>query len=433
MVGGIRTYKDDDYDEMTCESKPSIDGCFFGEADKKKVEEIMINAGLGLAQSGDLSRSTSNSEEGEKKSNDHIVWVVNVAHRTKANHLKIALSAHGKVVKVQTLINANYPGSSCYGRVTMASSEDVDKVIKNLNNTELDGQMIKLTRDVKQCIFSNNKKEKKDNDNVDSCCSVPGPERTKGETNDTYGGENMWMEGFHGERVGSAHLYRRKNETILTFAQIKEERERQKIRNQERSLREEKRRRIENDSRQPEANRHQQEHYRLKQERGLQMKRTIFVRPTNESSDHEKLTVGKKESEKILEENARAENDNGRFLAATADSISQAKTKSHKSPENTSHSYDREIGHGYDRQRSHQNGKSPDYDAGRSHDYQRERSCDFDLGRDYNYNAEHSGLTTSMGSSSSHLSAGTCGIHLSSGANVLGSSLGPHLPSENSD
>lgn len=80
------------------------------------------------------------------KSNPNVVWVSNVAQNTRASELKAALSACGKVTGAKVVVNARYPGSSCFGYVTMGSLEDVDNVIAKLNNTELNGQIIKIEK-----------------------------------------------------------------------------------------------------------------------------------------------------------------------------------------------------------------------------------------------------------------------------------------------
>lgn len=80
------------------------------------------------------------------KSNPHVVWVSNVARNTRASELKTALSACGKVVGAKVVVNASYPGSTRFGYVTMGSVEDVQNVISKLNNTELNGKIIKIEK-----------------------------------------------------------------------------------------------------------------------------------------------------------------------------------------------------------------------------------------------------------------------------------------------
>lgn len=87
------------------------------------------------------------------KSNPNVVWVSNVAQNTRASELKAALSTCGKVTGAKVVVNARYPGSNCFGYVTMGSLEDVANVIAKLNNTELKGQMIKIEKVIEKFSF----------------------------------------------------------------------------------------------------------------------------------------------------------------------------------------------------------------------------------------------------------------------------------------
>ena len=80
------------------------------------------------------------------KSNPNVVWISNVAQNTRASELKAALSSCGKVTGAKVVVNARFPGSCCFGYVTMSSVEDVENVIAKLNNTELNGQIIKIDK-----------------------------------------------------------------------------------------------------------------------------------------------------------------------------------------------------------------------------------------------------------------------------------------------
>lgn len=90
------------------------------------------------------------------KSNPKVVWISNITQNTRANELKKALSVCGKVNGAKIVVNARYPRTCCFGYVTMASVEDVDNVIAKLNNTELNGQIIKIE---KVAILVENKKK----------------------------------------------------------------------------------------------------------------------------------------------------------------------------------------------------------------------------------------------------------------------------------
>lgn len=85
-------------------------------------------------------------------SNPKVVWISNITQNTRANELKKALSVCGKVNGAKIVVNARYPGTCCFGYVTMASIEDVENVISKLNNTELNGQIIKIEKVAKLLI-----------------------------------------------------------------------------------------------------------------------------------------------------------------------------------------------------------------------------------------------------------------------------------------
>lgn len=80
------------------------------------------------------------------KSNPNVIWVSNVAKNTRASELKALLSTCGKVTGAKVVVNARFPGSCCFGYVTMSCIEDVDNVIAKLNSTELNGHIIKIDR-----------------------------------------------------------------------------------------------------------------------------------------------------------------------------------------------------------------------------------------------------------------------------------------------
>lgn len=86
------------------------------------------------------------------KSNPNVVWISNVAQNTRASELKAALSSCGKVTGAKVVVNARFPGTCCFGYVTMSSVEDVENVIAKLNNTELNGQIIKIDK-VRVTVF----------------------------------------------------------------------------------------------------------------------------------------------------------------------------------------------------------------------------------------------------------------------------------------
>lgn len=82
------------------------------------------------------------------------LWITNISQTTRATELKQALSFYGKVIGAKVVINAKYPGACCYGYVTMDTVEDADKCIAKLNNTELNGQIIRIEKVILLRCFS---------------------------------------------------------------------------------------------------------------------------------------------------------------------------------------------------------------------------------------------------------------------------------------
>lgn len=74
------------------------------------------------------------------------LWITNISKTTRATELKQALSEYGKVIGAKVVINARFPGTCCYGYVTMETVADADNCIEKLNNTELNGQIIKIEK-----------------------------------------------------------------------------------------------------------------------------------------------------------------------------------------------------------------------------------------------------------------------------------------------
>ncbi|RXG73730.1 Scaffold attachment factor B2 [Armadillidium vulgare] len=98
------------------------------------------------------SRNREGKESDEKEgssaeaSSSRNLWVSGLASNTRAQDLKSLFSKHGKVLSAKIVTNAKTPGAKCYGFVTMATIEDANKCIKNLNKTELHGRMIQVEK-----------------------------------------------------------------------------------------------------------------------------------------------------------------------------------------------------------------------------------------------------------------------------------------------
>uniref|UniRef100_H3DDE7 Scaffold attachment factor B n=1 Tax=Tetraodon nigroviridis TaxID=99883 RepID=H3DDE7_TETNG len=74
------------------------------------------------------------------------LWVSGLSSTTRATDLKTLFSKYGKVVGAKVVTNAKSPGARCYGFVTMSSTEEATKCITHLHRTELHGKMISVER-----------------------------------------------------------------------------------------------------------------------------------------------------------------------------------------------------------------------------------------------------------------------------------------------
>ncbi|KAK4871744.1 hypothetical protein RN001_015868 [Aquatica leii] len=229
------------------------------------------------------------------------LWITNIAQTTRATELKQALSAHGKVSGAKVVINAKYPGACCYGYVTMDSVEDADNCIAKLNNTELNGHIIRIEKvrpdhmnsvKLNQKLRTDTNKDKNKPSNVTKgprSKSKDGKDEKKeatkeGDKNEKDDNQKADLSGKRAEvkresrsrgrsddKLNQAHaknIRSKQERDILTFDKIKEERERQRLRERERILREESRRRREEAARQRDIERMQRsEAVRLERER----------------------------------------------------------------------------------------------------------------------------------------------------------------------
>uniref|UniRef100_W5M7C6 Scaffold attachment factor B n=1 Tax=Lepisosteus oculatus TaxID=7918 RepID=W5M7C6_LEPOC len=74
------------------------------------------------------------------------LWVSGLSSTTRATDLKNLFSKYGKVVGAKVVTNARSPGARCYGFVTMSSTDEATKCISHLHRTELHGRMISVER-----------------------------------------------------------------------------------------------------------------------------------------------------------------------------------------------------------------------------------------------------------------------------------------------
>lgn len=97
---------------------------------------------LFLFSNGKLSAK----DKKQSSSQNRNLWITNISKTTRATELKQALSEYGKVIGAKVVTNARFPGACCYGYVTMDTVADADRVIEKLDNTELNGQIIKIEK-----------------------------------------------------------------------------------------------------------------------------------------------------------------------------------------------------------------------------------------------------------------------------------------------
>ncbi|XP_043801796.1 SAFB-like transcription modulator [Apis laboriosa] len=259
------------------------------------------------------------------------LWVSGLSSSTRATDLKQIFSKYGKVIGAKVVTNARTPGARCYGYVTMSTSEDAAKCIQHLHRTELHGRVISVEKakgDTQQSHMrkrdttngKSEKKEEKEKTKDNHEINDRKDKETKKETedkgteamkkSDEKSNENIenkkaevqekkdevskdadsrstkstskkpesergrrdekrirsWD--HHRSHTRSRSRERRRRDDVLTFAKIREERERQRLRERERMLREEERRRREDMERQREVERRQREEAaRLERER----------------------------------------------------------------------------------------------------------------------------------------------------------------------
>ncbi|XP_014468440.1 PREDICTED: SAFB-like transcription modulator [Dinoponera quadriceps] len=258
------------------------------------------------------------------------LWVSGLSSSTRATDLKQIFSKYGKVIGAKVVTNAKTPGARCYGYVTMSTSEDATKCIQHLHRTELHGRVISVEKakgDTQQSHVrkrdtvngkSDKKEEKekpKDHDanerkekDIKKETEEKGSDAVKKSDDKNESAESKKLEAQdkkedpnkesdsrstkstskkpesersrreekrirtwdrdHRSHSRSRSRERRRRDDVLTFAKIREERERQRLRERERMLREEERRRREDIERQREIERRQREEaVRLERER----------------------------------------------------------------------------------------------------------------------------------------------------------------------
>ncbi|XP_016101917.1 scaffold attachment factor B2-like isoform X1 [Sinocyclocheilus grahami] len=237
-------------------------------AESSEVKESSVE-GDDQKKSGDEDSSSKPDSKDDKGSAaaGRNLWVSGLSSTTRATDLKNLFSKYGKVVGAKVVTNARSPGARCYGFVTMCSTEEATKCISHLHRTELHGRMISVERaknepaGKKPADKSDTKKSGSDRrHSSDSKTEKSENKDEKSEISDgkEQGGERtVVMDKSKGEPVISVKTKSKERSTksrdrkssskerkdILSFDQIKEQRERERQRQREREIREVERRR----------------------------------------------------------------------------------------------------------------------------------------------------------------------------------------------
>lgn len=98
------------------------------------------------AANGKSKATSSSSSSSTTSFASRNLWVSGLSSLTRATDLKIIFSKHGKVVGAKVVTNTRTPGTRCYGYVTMGSSADATKCIEQLNRIELHGRIVTVER-----------------------------------------------------------------------------------------------------------------------------------------------------------------------------------------------------------------------------------------------------------------------------------------------
>ncbi|XP_055377869.1 SAFB-like transcription modulator [Condylostylus longicornis] len=329
------------------------------------------------AESKIAENKTTASTTSAAKSHRNL-WVSGLTSITRASDLKSIFSKYGKVIGAKVVTNTRTPGSRCYGYVTMGSSSEATRCIEHLHGTELHGRIISVERtkneiggnkaahqrkeEEKQRRPSKESKRKIENDtsvkNSDDRNKDGKSKKTEKETSKDQDPEQVkstkidkkspTKESVNDkkieekdtrhrsvksssrtslerkksrdrriaeERERERRARERREREILSFKKIREERERQRLREKERELREEERRRREIRRRQREEEDRlvrEREKLALERER-LEREKAELLRLERERQklEREKIELErlelKRQQMKIMEQNSRIE------------------------------------------------------------------------------------------------------------------------------
>ncbi|XP_034064126.1 scaffold attachment factor B1 isoform X2 [Gymnodraco acuticeps] len=276
------------------------------EEDEKTEEKAAADSASTVKESssveGDDPKKSSEEKDSKTETKDETaagsaaasssrnLWVSGLSSTTRATDLKTLFSKYGKVVGAKVVTNAKSPGARCYGFVTMSSTEEASKCIEHLHRTELHGRMISVERAKnepagKKPADKNDPKKSGSDRRHSSDSKTEGKDgQVEGQGEDAKGRNErtVIMDKSKGEPVISLKTKSKERSSksrdrksasketkeILSFDQIKEQRERERQRQREREIREVERRRTDRDrDTRPDRERERIRLFREKEER----------------------------------------------------------------------------------------------------------------------------------------------------------------------
>ncbi|KAL5289673.1 SLTM family protein [Megaselia abdita] len=293
----ILTIEEDEQKLMHEEAQDSLDIKNIEDANEDGISEDTQKTVVEAAIVDESSLKAKDSDEPTalsskpKTSSSRNLWISGLSSITRASDLKLIFSKYGKVIGAKVVTNTRTPGTRCYGYVTMSSVSEATRCIQHLHCTELHGRIISVERtknevgnttntisfrktdnrlNIEKTIKSptkndkncdkDEKNEKNDNgfknsvENVNSDKEVLVKSNSEINPQSSIGSSTKAMN--RSSRSSSVKNkarsdYKKENKkgerdsNVLSYERIREERERQRLRDRERALREEERRRIE--------------------------------------------------------------------------------------------------------------------------------------------------------------------------------------------
>ncbi|XP_061883660.1 scaffold attachment factor B1 isoform X2 [Entelurus aequoreus] len=297
-----------------------------GDEEEKKEDNAAADSASTVKESSsvegdDQNKSSEGTESKDESKDDKAIgsrnlWVSGLSSTTRATDLKTLFSKYGKVVGAKVVTNAKSPGARCYGFVTMSSTDEAAKCVSHLHRTELHGKMISVERAKnepmgKKPADSDGKKAGSDRRHS-SESKADGKDEKEGK--DGKGDERtVVMDKSKGEPVISVKAKSKERSSksqdrkspskerkdILSFDQIKEQRERERQRQRERETREaERRRHTRGHDNRPDRERERIRMFREKEERKHLIKKRL-------ETEQQRLEAARVERQFLERENMR--------------------------------------------------------------------------------------------------------------------------------